>query len=433
AAVAVAAFCAFLPPATLPDGGSFPVGGYVAAFASLLGATILIATAIGPIASGLVPRLSHLPEVQHGLQRLRAASSRHRLGTAGLLVATGMALSMGIMTHSFERTLIRWLDVRFQADGFLFAPQSGGREYVPEEAISWFASQQEVDTVLPTSRFPVAFGGGTIQLEGAPYPEYLTRQQFLWLDEPRGTARIPPGADGSAIVSETFRYRFGLSTGDRVELETPDGRKQLWISGVKADYGSDRGLLQIGLDNLQAWYDLPGYTNATLYLNTDTELPLDTWQAQWPGLGLLSQAGLRETVLRVFNETFTVARGVQFLGLGVAFIGLALAMFTLIREDQASLRTLHALGLPRSRIARVLAAEAAGLAGIAGIGGLVLSLGLGALLVFVINRQSFGWTLQYELPWVNLLTQVLGIVVAGAATGALCGRFAGDLKLANRE
>mgnify|MGYP006273129123 FL=1 len=414
----------WLPPVPLPAGSRFPVAGYAAAFAWLIGGTLLVAGLVGPVARALASLRLPSPTLRHGFQRLRAASSRHRLAVAGLFVATGMALSMGIMVGSFESTVVRWLNVRFQADVYLSAPDAGGQPGVPFATIEWLEDQPEVRTVLPSARFPVSLEGRTVLLAGARYPDVLDEEEFLWIEEPLPRSAQPADADGFAVVNETFRYRFGKGQGDRVTLATPAGPRTLWIRAVKADYGNDRGLLETDLPSLRSWYDLPFHTNAVIHTEPGMPLPLEEWRARYPGLQFLRQDELRTTALRIFGETFTIAQAIQVLGLAVAFAGLALALLTIIREDAASLRTLRALGLDERRIAKVLATEGAGLAAVAVLGGLVLSLALAALLIFVINRQSFGWTLLYRLPVAEMALQAAGIITTGALVGWLCARAA---------
>ena len=412
----------WLPPVPLPAGSRFPVAGYAAAFAWLIGGTLLVAGIVRPVARALAGRRSLPPALRHGFQRLRAASSRHRLAVAGLFVATGMALSMGIMVGSFESTVVRWLNVRFQADVYLSAPDAGGQPGVPFATVEWLEAQPEVRAVLPSARFPVPLEGRTVLLAGARYPDLLEEEEFLWIEEPLPLSAQPADADSFAVVNETFRYRFGKGQGDRITLTTPAGPRTLWIRAVKADYGNDRGLLETDLRALRSWFDIPFYTNAVIHTEPGAPIPLETWRAREMGLQFLRQGELRATALRIFGETFTIAQAIQVLGLGVAFAGLALALLTIIREDAASLRTLRCLGLDERRIAKVLATEGAGLAAVAVLGGLVLSLALAALLIFVINRQSFGWTLLYRLPATEMALQAVAIVATGALVGWLCAR-----------
>jgi len=51
--------------------------------------------------------------------------------------------------------------------------------------------------------------------------------------------------------------------------------------------------------------------------------------------------------------------------------------------------------------------------------GVVASLGLGWVLIHRVNQQTFGWTLETDWSWDQLL--VLGLMVMGAAAVAAWG------------
>jgi putative ABC transport system permease protein len=61
--------------------------------------------------------------------------------------------------------------------------------------------------------------------------------------------------------------------------------------------------------------------------------------------------------------------------------------------------------------------------------GFVLSL----LLVYVINVQSFGWTIQYHLPIGFLMTSSLLMIVATGLAGLYPAHRAGRLAMAPHE
>jgi putative ABC transport system permease protein len=69
-----------------------------------------------------------------------------------------------------------------------------------------------------------------------------------------------------------------------------------------------------------------------------------------------------------------------------------------------------------SIIAASTAWEGGLLAAVGSLTGLVVSLALGALLVYVINKQAFGWTLQFAVPWPQMAA--LGCLVTFSASAA---------------
>jgi putative ABC transport system permease protein len=54
--------------------------------------------------------------------------------------------------------------------------------------------------------------------------------------------------------------------------------------------------------------------------------------------------------------------------------------------------------------------------------GVACGLVLGAVLIFIINFQTFGWTLIFQIPWRTLVPLAVGITGAGALAGFLTAR-----------
>lgn len=96
----------------------------------------------------------------------------------------------------------------------------------------------------------------------------------------------------------------------------------------------------------------------------------------------------------------------------VAFLGLASALLSIELEKAREVAILRALGLGPRQI-RVLTLTQTGLLGIAaGLLAIPLGIIMAALLVFVINERSFGWSMNLVIAPSPLL---LGIALAVSA------------------
>jgi putative ABC transport system permease protein len=72
----------------------------------------------------------------------------------------------------------------------------------------------------------------------------------------------------------------------------------------------------------------------------------------------------------------------------------------------------------------MLAFEGAALGAIGVAAGLVVGALVSVILIFVVNRQSFHWTMDVHVPW-GLLALLSGVLVTAAAvTAAVSGRQA---------
>ena len=103
-------------------------------------------------------------------------------------------------------------------------------------------------------------------------------------------------------------------------------------------------------------------------------------------------------------------------------------MVGLLLERREELQTLKELGMDRKSIALSAMWEGIGLSLVGVVGGLILSLILGWLLVYVINVQSFGWTLDFRVPWLSFLALAMALIATGAIVSWLVGYRIANLR-----
>jgi putative ABC transport system permease protein len=112
----------------------------------------------------------------------------------------------------------------------------------------------------------------------------------------------------------------------------------------------------------------------------------------------------------------------------IAVLGVAGALLAMVMDRRRELGLLRFLGASSSQVRRMILCEA----GILGFFGNVLGFGLGGLLslilIYVINVQSFGWTIQFHWPSKLLLFALTGIWIATIFAGVWPARMAVRLK-----
>ncbi|KAF0094390.1 MAG: hypothetical protein E1N59_1921 [Puniceicoccaceae bacterium 5H] len=423
-----------LPPYVLADQTQLPVGGFAAAFCWLIGGTVLAGSVLRPLAVALlrVP-LDRMPW-KVALVQLREATSRHRLALAGLFVAVGMAASITILVGSFSKTMESWIQVRFQADLYVSLAGEGGvnrAARIPESIWRPIATDDAVAAANVFDLQPVEYRRARTYLGGSSLELLGDYERVLWITEPRPADMQPANADTYGYVNESFARRFKHQVGDVITMPTPSGPRRIWIRGMVAEYGNDRGSVIVPLPTFHRWFGEPRAFNLSLHLKDSAQAAqvAERLRATYPGLEVRSNAALRAIVLRIFRQTFSATHALQVLGVSIALVGLALGLVSILRENQSTLRTLRVMGASRRDLALITALEGAGIT----LGGLVsgtgLSLALGWLLIYVINRQSFGWTLRYAFPWLDLLLFSLAVLAAGGLIGYLVGRSSARLAL----
>ena len=135
-------------------------------------------------------------------------------------------------------------------------------------------------------------------------------------------------------------------------------------------------------------------------------------------LDTISGRELRRAILEIFDETFGVTTLLLLIALVVAALGIATTLTLLVLERSRQLNTLLAVGASPGQIRAMIFWEAALMVLMGEAAGLLCGFYLSYLLVFVINRQSFGWTFFYHVDW-GLLILSMPLIFLAALAAAL--------------
>jgi putative ABC transport system permease protein len=126
---------------------------------------------------------------------------------------------------------------------------------------------------------------------------------------------------------------------------------------------------------------------------------------------------LREEVLEVFDRTFDITTALQVLATVVAFIGVLSALFSLQLEKGRQLGILRAIGLSVRQLWQLVLMETGLMGLVAGLLSLPTGYVLSWILIFIINRRSFGWTLQMRVEAEPFLQALLIALTAALLAG----------------
>jgi len=435
--------CALLPPLRFDGGVRFPAGGYAAAVLWIAGAGILGSGALSGASRLLRPLGRHAVVWRLGISPLTTPSGRHVLATAGLICAVAMTAGMVILVGSFDRTMRGWIERTFQAD--LYVSSAGAQSASTDNRLSpatWRAliNDPAVADANVLHGIEVLLPGGTTILAAGDLGFLRRRVQLAWAEKPTdldAAFASSPTADGqpvSALVSESFSERFQRHRGDLVNLPTPSGTKAVRIAGVFADYGNERGSLVIDRTLFVEWFqtDLAASVIVSLHDPAQAELIRSAWLAKHPGLQILTNRHLRTEILRIFRQTFAITYALEAIGLTVAVLGLGMTLASVLIERRADWTTLRALGLRPGELASVAAIEGLVVASAGLLVGLAVSAALGWLLIRVINKQTFGWTLEFAAPIGPLVLLALLVLAGATSVSYAVGRWGAQLP-ADRE
>jgi putative ABC transport system permease protein len=359
--------------------------------------------------------------------RSLAGSLRRTAVLVGALsTAIAMLSAVGIMVGSFRQTVLLWMEDRLQADLYLRPAGPAGADRHPTLAPEIADRLKNLPEVAAIDQFrayeisyqgmPATLGGGDARIAGR-----YGRRPFLSGARPADVFAQLPGRD-NVIVSEPFANKHGVRRGDTLGLFVGGRRVRFRVIDIYGDYSNERGYVVMDRGTLLKYLPDPAPSNVAVYLRPG--IPLEQGRrAVETALGthrvmVFTNRSLRAEAIRVFDRTFAITYALEAVAVFVAVMGVAGALLALVIDRRREFGLLRFLGGATGQIRRIILFEAGLLGLLANIAGIALGFWLSLLLIFVINRQSFGWTIQFHWP-VTVLVSALSIVYAATLLAAL--------------
>lgn len=436
-----------LPRVTLAGAGMLALGGgllaipsgggkglivsFAGLFAVILGAALLAPGATVALVRLLRPAMGGLFGI---LGRMAAGGvvaslSRTAVAIAALVIAVSATIGIGVMIDSFRGTVVRWLDATLRSDIYLGTPSRAG---------GFSGGDLDPDVALRMANLPGVARVNLLRRTELPSEDGPVRLIVLGTDlrglsgyelkEGRPSEAWPAFQDQDAVVvSEPFAHRRGVSSGDRLRLRTAAGDREFRVAGVYYDYASDRGLVLMSRKTyLRHWPDRPltGFS-VDLKPGMDVEQAIRSLRAalaKEPGgerLSIQSNRALKEVSMTIFDRTFRITSVLRMVSGLVAFIGVLSALMALQLERARELGVLRANGLTPGQVWHLVTSQTGLLGLAAGLLSLPVGLALAAIMIFVINRRSFGWTIRMEVD----PTILLGALALALGAALLAGIY----------
>jgi putative ABC transport system permease protein len=408
------------------------VSGFAALFAILFGC--VLATPF--IVAGLMQALVRLVPRGIGvlwrlaIRSVTASLSRTAFAIAALMVAVATVVGIGLMIGSFRLAVTDWLGNILRADLYVSVPERTTGAPVTQinrELAQRLAKAPGVAALSHVLRLSVATPQGPANLavyRMAPrsYGGFRFREEDqarIWHDFEQGQA---------VIVSEPYAYHHSLHVGDKVSLSTEQGIRDFTIAGVYVDYSTDQGVVAMSRRTFDRYWNIPGLSSIGVYAQpgvADETLRATIRDLLDPNQSFLitPTRRIREESMRLFDRTFAVTEVLQILAGVIAFAGIMSSLMALQLERSRELGVLRATGVTPGQLGGIIMTETGLMGLIAGLMALPVGAVIAGLLVFVLNRRSFGWSMDLHLDPLILAQGLALAVIAAVLAGiypALC-------------
>ncbi len=412
--------------AALPPVAGLPIFGYAAIAALLIGAIMLMPRAAVAFFGVLpTPRAGAL---RVAVAQLRGAPGQSMLSLATIVAAVSLLVSMAIMVASFRASLETWLDHVLPADLYLRTTGAGDSGFLTPE------DQANIARV-PGVRRADFLRAQNVLLAGDRPPVSLLARPIDAADPGRllplvGAFVVPlPGAPPPVWVTEATADIYGFTLGRVIEIPIAGRAERFTVAGVWRDYVRTQGAVLMERDRYVALTGDRNANDAALWLapGADALAVKEALRRTVPGgehLDVAEPGEIRSRSLQAFDRTFAVTYALELAALAIGLTGLSSSFGALVLARRREFGMLRHVGMTRRQIGAMLAAEGM-LVSVLGLAiGLAAGFLISLILIHVVNRQSFHWTMDLAVPWWPLAAFSAVMLAAASATALLSARHA---------
>jgi putative ABC transport system permease protein len=399
-----------------------PLYGYICALLSIGAMALVIpslVSGLAQLATGLVRRVFGV-EALLATRGLVGSLRRTSVLVGALSTAIAVLTAVGIMVGSFRETVLVWMDDVLQADLFLSPAVPAGADRHPTMSADIPAQLAQLPQVAAVDQLrayelnyqglPTTIGGIDASVRG-----HRRRQSFLSGAAAEKVFRQLIGND-AVIVSEPFANKHHIRVGGILQLELGGKLGSFRVLDIFYDYSSERGLILMDRATLLRYLPDAEPSNVAVYLKPGVSLDAAQRAVERVIAGrrvaVVRNRTLRDQAIQVFDRTFAITYVLEALAVFVAVTGVGGALLALVIDRRREFGLLRFLGAANQQVRRIILFEAGLLGVLANIAGITLGFILSLLLIHVINKQSFGWTIQFHWPVTVLLTALSTVYVA---------------------
>ena len=347
--------------------------------------------------------------------------SRTGAASAALMLAVATFIGVGVMIGSFRVSVTDWLDYSLDADVLIRVQADARVDNAAAEArlLENLRALPGVAGLRVSRRVALPDGEGLAGLLAVRTKAGVGRWPKASI--PRAVLLERLASGNRVIVSEAFATKRGVAAGDDLTLMTVDGPRAFAIDAVFVDYSSDIGLVAMDLDIYRRHFADTGIDTIGLFAvpGSDEKLLAGARElaSRSDGLQVGTSKMLREFSLEIFDRTFTITQVLRLIAGLVAVIAILNALQAQRLDSAREIAVLRSIGLAPTAVMRLGLLQTGLLGCCAGLLAVPLGMLLAWLLIFVVNRIAFGWSMLFVPDLTLLLQGVLLAALAGVIAG----------------
>lgn len=386
---------------------SVPVFGLIAIGLIILGQTLCfpyLMQSFMNLVNWILNRIDrNFIEIRIGFEEIVQNATKNTLTSATLMLGVSLIISLSVLTGSYEKSILDWTDREFPFD-YSVINQSDletGTDYgVPIsliEKLSQLENIEEVDVFILNTKAEVGDKIFTIHA----YDMKLAQKR----EQKKGISAYPDlNLESDILVSANMAYLNKLLIGDKIKINSNLGVKELKIVGIKEHFFSENGTIMMDYRLFQRLFGFDSYRAIRVNL-LDKSKEKETFDrisktiSFDPKLKLINSQELKEIYIGGVKKVFKVLESLKYTATVIALVSLFSSILHNLGDKLRIFGVIRSIGSGELQLTKIILAENFFLTFFGVSMGIVSSFLLNPIIIHVINKSAFGWTLTMEIPY----------------------------------
>jgi putative ABC transport system permease protein len=347
-----------------------------------------------------------------------AEISRTGIAIAALMIAVAATIGMDLMIGSFRQTVAQWLQASLRADLYVSLPgekmtaDKSLADHRLKEKLTELPNVQMLSSVLHTK----IIADGEFTKVSAFELNAKSKKGFIFKHKVEDDLWNRFEQQHTVIITEPYAYHHAVNIGQKILLQTAQGKQPFEVIGIYADYSGDQGHLAMSRQNYQHYWPDLGYSGIGVYAKDGADLQqLENQLSKLVSAeqSVKSDRAIYKASMEMFEQTFTITETLRWLSAAIAFTGVFSALMALQFERTRQLGILRAIGITPRQLTALIVSETGLMGLVAGLFAIPVGYVVAYVLIFVVYQRSFGWTMAFYFDsWV--IYQGLGLACIAA-------------------
>ncbi len=415
-------FLAYISSQLKPVYG-IPLFGFLANFLIILGISLLSPLVIKVLAWLLKSILFKINKIEMAIanENLLRNTNRNSITVSTLMISIALIINIFTLIESYHYSIDRWFNQVNNADFSILSGSSypeGDLYPMTENRINSIKHLNSIKNIDYYRFYTISYNNNPLVIHSfrMKVAKEHANYTFIKYSKNRNISFDLLKNHNGVFISNSFALSNSIDIGDFIKLKTNKKYHNFKVVGILANYIYDKDIISMDRNTFKRFWNDKQVDIFKIYLKKNinvNQFSKELYKTIDNPEGLLfsSQNDFKNEITNAIDNTFTVFHALELITIMIAMMGITNALLSSIIERKREIAILRTIGATKKQIKSMIITEG-GLIGIIGtLMGLISGILISIITVFIINKQTVGWHLEYSLPGYILLCVIIGAII----------------------